>query len=72
MSSLIKEVQGALGLTQIELAKKMGVSPATLRRWAEELPPHAKAHLEALLDLCKCQQKLSKLTEAIRIVESHL
>ena len=52
-SEEIRRILGHLGLTQIEAAQLLGVTPRTVRRWLEgdELPGPAEQALRAWLRL---------------------
>jgi transcriptional regulator with XRE-family HTH domain len=51
-SAYIKSIRKMYGLTQVELAKKLGVSFATVNRWENKqhsISSLARAHIELLL-----------------------
>jgi len=67
-NDLIKQARQTLGLKQGELAETMGVSPESLRRWARSgLPLHAQKHVQLLLELHECRQRLAKFEELIEV-----
>ncbi len=65
--NIVKETAKALGMTQKELAERMGVSESTLRKWSSEdgsVPESAEVTLKLLLELKEKDTVLQNLKKA--------
>ncbi|MCF6207442.1 MAG: helix-turn-helix domain-containing protein [Sulfurovum sp.] len=65
--NIVKETAKALGMTQKELAERIGVSESTLRKWSSEdgqVPDSAKVTLNLLLELDNKNKILANLKKA--------
>ena len=61
--NIVKETAKALGITQKELAEKIGVSDGTIRNWSagKEIPIWAIKSMELLLSHQKQQEVINTL-----------
>ncbi|SFP61153.1 helix-turn-helix domain-containing protein [Hydrogenimonas thermophila] len=63
-SNLIKRVCKELGLTQKELAERLGVKPSAVSNWSNgDIPNLAKIVLEQMIEINKLQTKLQTIKE---------
>lgn len=69
--NIIKKVCSELGLTQKELAEKMGASEGTIRNWSssKELPQWALNFIETLLEHKKDREIATKFKELINLIK---
>ncbi len=73
MSNIVKETAKELGMTQKELAERMGVSESTLRKWSAEdgtVPESTLVTLELLKELKVKNTVLSNLKKAFSDIQN--
>ena len=71
--NIVKETAKALGMTQKELAERMGVSESTLRKWSAEdgvIPDSALVTLELLKELRDKDEILFSLKKALSALQN--
>ena len=71
--NIVKETAKALGMTQKELAERMGVSESTLRKWSAEdgvIPDSALVTLELLKELREKDEILFSLKKALSALQN--
>jgi len=61
LSELVKQVRNQLGLSQEELAHKLGVSFSTINRWENTKTKPSKLALTQFNSLCEKMTKRGKL-----------
>lgn len=64
----IKEVCEILGITQLELAEKMGMHYSSFSKWSEGVPKTSAAFLDALVENHKLKQELDSIKAAIAVL----
>jgi len=72
MPNLIKETCKALGITQKELAEKMGVAEGTVNRWAskpDEITEQAQKTLQLLLENNSLKANAGKVKTLFNLIE---
>ncbi len=69
--NFVKNVCKKLGITQKELAKKMGVNDVTVRTWSSKgnVPEWAIKFMNCLLKKKECETKLQKIQTAFKYIE---
>jgi len=70
--NIVKETAKALGMTQKELAERMGVSESTLRKWSAEdgvVPESALVTLKLLRELKEKDEILFSLKKALSALQ---
>jgi len=70
MSNIVKQVCKELGITQKELAERLGVSKPTIERWSAkgDIPESSAKMLEMFLENQKLKQELDELKTALKIL----
>ena len=68
--NIVKKVCKELGITQKELAERIGIPAGTVSRWAstDEIPKTAKVALELLLE----NKKLKEQTKVLHLLKETL
>lgn len=67
--NIVKKVCKELGITQKELAEKIGVPHPTVARWASgEVPEQGKKLIELYYENVKLKNKLSKVSDALKVL----
>ncbi len=71
--NLVKRTASELGITQKELAERIGVSKPTIERWSSsgELPENAIKHLELLLEYEKIRSELNELKSSLKTLSKY-
>ena len=68
--NIVKKVCKELGITQKELAERLGVPQPTFARWASgDIPEHAKKLVMLYLENMQLKQKLKKVTNALKVLK---
>lgn len=69
--NIVKKVCKELGITQKELAERMGVNDGTIRKWASqtEPPDWGVKFLRLLLENKKISEQLSMFKEAFNLID---
>lgn len=70
-NNIVKKVCAELGITQKELAEKLGASEGTVRNWSSsnELPQWALNFIETILEHKKDKEIATKLKELLNLVK---
>lgn len=70
--NIIKQTCQELGITQKELADRLGVSKPSVERWAQgEVPEQAQKQIELLLENDNMRKELDELKSAIKTIAKH-
>lgn len=70
--NIVKRACKELGITQKELAEKLGVSKPSVERWAQsEVPEQSQKQIETLLENIQLKQELEELKSAIKTIVKH-
>ncbi|MBN2895035.1 MAG: helix-turn-helix domain-containing protein [Campylobacterales bacterium] len=70
--NVVKLTCKKLGITQKELAERLGVSKPTVERWAQdEVPAQAQNQVELLLENHQLKKELEELKSAIKTIAKH-
>jgi len=69
--NIVKKVCKELGITQKELAERLGSHLTTIQKWAssEDMPNMAKKSLEMLMENEKLKSKILKVETVLRLIE---
>ncbi len=69
--NIVKRVCKELGITQKELAERMGVNDGTVRKWSSsgEIPNWAKNFMDLLLEYEKVKDKAEKAKQIALLLE---
>ena len=69
--NIVKKVCTELGITQKELAEKLGASEGTVRNWSSsnELPQWALNFIETLLEHKKDKDIVTKFKELLNLIK---
>lgn len=69
--NIVKKVCAELGITQKELAEKLGASEGTVRNWSSsnELPQWALNFIETILEHKKDKEIATKFKELLNLVK---
>jgi len=69
----VKETCKALGITQKELAERIGVSKPTIERWSAkgDIPENAIRHLELLIDYKRVKDELDEIKSSLKTLSKH-
>jgi len=69
--NIVKRVCKELGLTQKELAERLGVNDGTVRKWASqtEPPEWAVKFLHLLLEKERLKERLDKFQKAFDLID---
>lgn len=69
--NIVKETAKALGMTQKELAERIGVKPSAISNWANgDIPKIAELALKQMIEIKELQEKVEKLSEFKRLLDS--
>lgn len=66
----IKAICTELGITQNELAEKLGIHYTTFSKWKDAIPKNAEITLDLLLENHRLKNKLAKISDAISILKN--
>lgn len=66
----IKAICTELGITQNELAEKLGIHYTTFSKWKDAIPKNAEITLDLLLENHRLKNKLAKISDAINILKN--
>ena len=71
--NIVKKVCKELGITQKELAERLGVSKPSVDRWAgsNEIPESSKRLIELLLENEKLKKELNEIKTALNILNKY-
>ena len=71
--NIVKKVCKELGLTQKELAERLGVSKPTIERWSAkgDIPESSIKMLELFLENQKLKQELNEIKAALKIIDKY-
>jgi len=71
--NIVKRTCKELGITQKELAERLGVSKPSVDRWAStgEIPESSKKLIKLLLENEKLSSELSELKQALKVLYKH-
>jgi len=69
--NIVKQVCKELGITQKELAEKLGVHLTTVQKWAgtDEIPNNAKKSIELLMENYQLKKRLNKFQTAFKLID---
>lgn len=69
--NIVKKVCAELGITQKELAEKLGASEGTVRNWSSsnELPQWALNFIETLIEHKKDKEIATKFKELLNLIK---
>ena len=68
--NIVKRVCKELGLTQKELAERLGIPQPTMARWATgEVPDQSKKLLELFLENTKLKKDLQEVANAVKVLD---
>ncbi|BCD61720.1 hypothetical protein NrS5_16 [Nitratiruptor phage NrS-5] len=69
--NIVKKVCKELGITQKELAERIGVNEGTPAQWSSKgnIPEWAKKFMECLLEKKACEDKLQKFQTAFKLID---
>lgn len=69
--NIVKKVCKDLGITQKELAERLGTHLTTVQKWAasDELPKNALKSIELLVENEKLKDKLNKFQTAFNLID---
>jgi len=69
--NIVKKVCKELGITQKELAERLGTHLTTVQKWAgaKEIPNNAKKCLDLLVENYKLKEKLNKFQTAFNLID---
>ena len=69
--NIVKKVCKELGITQKELAERMGVNDVTVRNWSSKgnVPEWANKFINCLLEKRRCEEKLQKFLTAFQLLD---
>ena len=69
--NIVKRTCKELGITQKELAERLGVHLTTVQKWAasEKIPENAEKSIELLVENHRLKTKLDKFTTAFNLIE---
>ena len=72
-NNIVKYACSELGITQKELAEKLGVSKPSVERWAQsgDVPEQGKIQIEMMLENLKLKNELSEIKTAIGIIAKY-
>jgi len=69
--NIVKKVCKELGITQKELAERLGVKPSAISNWASgDIPNVAKIALEQMLKINDLEKKVEKLKDFKKLLDS--
>lgn len=66
----IKAICTELGITQNELAEKLGIHYTTFSKWKDAIPKNAEITLDLLLENHRLKNRLAKISDAINILKN--
>jgi len=69
--NIVKKVCKELGITQKELAERLGVDDGTVRKWSSsgKTPTWAINFINCLIEKKECEEKLQKFKTAFKLIE---
>ena len=69
--NIVKRTCKELGITQKELAERLGTHLTTVQKWASsnEIPKNAKTSIELLLENNELKNKLNKFKTAFALID---
>ena len=73
MENIVKKVCKELGITQKELAERLGVSKPTIERWASkgDIPENGIKMIEMFLENQKLKKELEEIKTALKILNKY-
>ncbi len=71
--NIVKKVCAELGITQKELAEKLGTSKPTIERWSQtgEVPEPSKKHIAVLLENENLKKENEEIKQALSILKKY-
>ena len=71
MENIVKKVCKELGITQKELAERIGVDDGTVRKWSSsgKIPQWGENFIKIILEKKECEEKLQKFQTAFKLIE---
>lgn len=69
MQDRVREVCSKLGITQLELAKMMGVHYSTFSKWKENPPLSSELFMRALVEKEELKQELERIRSAVAVLK---
>ena len=71
--NIVKQTAAALGITQKELAERIGISKPTVERWSAsgDIPENSVKHLELLLEHEKTLSELTEIKSSIKTLSKY-
>ncbi len=72
-TNIVKKVCAELGITQKELAEKLGTSKPTIERWSQtgEVPEPSKKHIAVLLENENLKKENEEIKQALSILKKY-
>ena len=69
--NIVKRTCKELGITQKELAERLGTHLTTVQKWAasNEIPKNAKTSIELLLENNELKNRLNKFKTAFKLID---
>lgn len=64
--SLVKQACKQLGITQSDLAERMGIHYTTIAKWGREIPKSSKVTIELMLENQALKARLERVSVAIK------
>jgi transcriptional regulator with XRE-family HTH domain len=67
--NLVKQVCSELGISQKELAARLGMHEISVGRWSHDIPKSAEKTLELLLENHKLKEKCNKIDAFMKLLD---